>query len=309
MRNMPDNYGRDLDLNLLRVFAVVADTGSVTKAAARLYLTQPAVSAALRRLATAVGQPVLVRQGRGIALSTHGERLLAAIRPHLQALVDAALVAPDFDPATSERTLRLGLSDSAMSWLLPPLLRVLEREAPRMRVIAVPIQFRTVEEALVSRVVDAAVSVADELAPNIRRAPLYTGGFVCLYDPRRAKLARLTEREYFAREHVIVSYNHDLRGLVEDVFHKQRRIRCSLASFSHVGDVVDGTSLLATVPAVVADQIRATRPHLRAVKLPFHIAQTPVELLWPAAVDDDPACRFVRDHMVAIARKDRSRRA
>src|ERR1700761_4358912 len=103
------SYGRDLDLNLLRVFVVVADTGSVTKAAARLYLTQPGVSSALRRLATAVDAPLFVRQGRGIALTNAGERLLAAVRPSLAALVDAALAPPKFQLATSDRVIRIGL--------------------------------------------------------------------------------------------------------------------------------------------------------------------------------------------------------
>ena len=63
---MNENYDKDLDLNLLRVFVVVADAGSVTTAADRLYLTQPAVSAALKRLASTVGAPLFVRAGRGI---------------------------------------------------------------------------------------------------------------------------------------------------------------------------------------------------------------------------------------------------
>src|SRR5690242_20704011 len=109
---MPKVYGRDLDLNLLRVFAVVAETGSVTAAAQCLYLTQPAVSAALRRLTTTVRAPLFVRSGRGLALTSRGERLRAGLQPHLQAIVDAALSPPSFDPTTSDRTIRLGLSDS-----------------------------------------------------------------------------------------------------------------------------------------------------------------------------------------------------
>src|SRR3954470_1335905 len=109
---MPGVYGRDLDLNLLRVFAVVAEAGSVTEAASRLYLSQPAISAALRRLTTAVGAPLFARQGRGLVLTTRGAGLLAEVRPHLTALVEAALVPAVFTPATSERTLRLGLSDA-----------------------------------------------------------------------------------------------------------------------------------------------------------------------------------------------------
>jgi LysR family transcriptional activator of mexEF-oprN operon len=137
-------FGRDLDLNLLRAFAVVAETGGVTEAAKRLYLTQSAVSAALRRLTTAVGAPLFLRSGRGIALTSRGERLRAGLVAHLGPLVEAALAPATFDPATAERTLRLGLSDSAELWGLPPLLRVLEREAPRIRIVAVPVQFRTV---------------------------------------------------------------------------------------------------------------------------------------------------------------------
>src|ERR1041384_2797255 len=123
---MTNVYGRDLDLNLLRVFAVGAESGSVTEAASRLYLTQPAVSAALRRLTTTIGAPLFSRSGRGLALTSRGERLRVALHPHLAALVDAALAPPVFDPLTSTRTLRLGLSDTAEVWLLPHLLRVLE---------------------------------------------------------------------------------------------------------------------------------------------------------------------------------------
>jgi LysR family transcriptional activator of mexEF-oprN operon len=299
---MPGAYGRDLDLNLLRVFAVVAESGSVTEAASRLYLTQPAVSAALRRLTAAVGAPLFARSGRGLALTSRGERLRDAVRPHLQKLVDAALAPPTFDPKTSDRTLRLGLSDSSELWLLPPLLRVLEEEAPKMRVVAVPVQFRTVAAAL-GNGLDAAVTVADELPATVRRQPLFTGGFVCLYDPRHTRLRTLTEKEYFARSHVVVSYNGDLRGIVEDLFRKTRSVRCSVASFAHIGALIDGTTMLATIPALVADQIRAVRPHLKTRALPFEIKGSVADLIWPVATDDDEPCRFVRDKIVQIARK------
>jgi LysR family transcriptional activator of mexEF-oprN operon len=294
-------YGRDLDLNLLRVFAVVAESGSVTAAASRLYLTQPAVSAALRRLTAVVGTPLFVRSGRGLALTSRGERLRDGMRPHLQRLVDAALAPAAFDPLTSERTLRVGLADSAEMWLLPRLLRALDEQAPRMRVVAVPVQFRTVAAALASGL-DAAVTVADELPATIRRQPLYSGGFTCLYDPRHARLRTLTEKEYFARTHVVVSYNGDLRGIVEDMLGKARDVRCSVASFAHVGAVIEGTPMLGTVPELVAEQIRAVRPKLRTKPLPFEIKGAYSDLLWPAATDDDEPCRFLRAKIVEIAR-------
>jgi LysR family transcriptional regulator, mexEF-oprN operon transcriptional activator len=297
---MPAVYGRDLDLNLLRVFAVVAETGSVTAAASRLYLTQPAVSAALRRLATAVGAALFVRQGRGLTLTSRGRQLRDRLHPHLELIVEAALAPAAFDPATSDRTLRVGLSDAAEVWLLPALLRRLEREAPRMRVIALPVQFRTVA-AMLADGVDAAITVADALPASVRRQTLYRGRFTCLFDPRHAKIRQLTEAEYFRREHVIVSYNGDLRGVVEDAVGKTRKVRCSVSSFANLGAIIDGTAMLATVPEMVAAHIRALRPHLRTASVPLPIAGGAVEMLWPASTEDDAPCRFLRAHIAAIA--------
>jgi LysR family transcriptional activator of mexEF-oprN operon len=300
---MHDIYERNLDLNLLRVFIVVAEAGSVTEAASRLYLTQPAVSAALRRLTTAVGAPLFVRAGRGLALSARGRRLFDSARPHLQALVGAALSPATFDPKTSERTVRMGLSDANEAWLLPPLLRVLSEEAPRMRLIVRPVQFRTIAEALSSSEVDLAVTVADELPADTRRLTLFTGGFVCLFDPRHARLGkRLTMERYLAHEHVIVSYNGDLRGVVEDMLGVQRRVRVSVPTFHSIGALVEGSALLATVPGMVARDIISLRPNLRTTTLPVALGSAPMELLWRSTVEDDEAIRFMRDLVVRMVK-------
>jgi LysR family transcriptional activator of mexEF-oprN operon len=300
---MNENYDRNLDLNLLRVFVVVADAGSVTTAADRLYLTQPAVSAALKRLASAVGAPLFVRAGRGLALTGRGQRLLDSTRPHLQALVAAALAPARFDARTSERTLRLGLSDSNEAWLLPPLLRLLAKQAPRIRLVVVPVQFRTVAAALASSAIDLAVTVADELPADVRRTPLFHGRFVCLYDPRHAKLGRrVTSERYLAGDHVIVSYAGDLRGVVEDSLGLQRRVRVSVPTFHCIGAVVEGGALLATVPETIARDILALRPRLRTATLPFTLRGTPMELIWRRAVEDDDAVGFLRELVARVAR-------
>lgn len=304
-------YARDLDLNLLRVLVAVADTGSVTTAAAQLYLTQPAISAALRRLTTAVGDPLVARHGRGIVLTERGARLVAEVRPHLEAMIAAALAPPVFDPKTSERTLRVGLSDTSEHWLLPPLLRVLEREAPRMKLIALPVTFRTVAEMLAARRVDLAVTVADDLPGTIARRSIMQSGFVCVFDPRHARIGRrVTEAQYFAHKHVIVSYNGDLRGVVEDALGKQRDVRCSVASFTSLGAILEGSALVATVPEMVARTVMELRPKLRSARLPFAFDTTGArgtELLWPTSLETDDAHRFVRDAIVKLAAACRAR--
>jgi LysR family transcriptional activator of mexEF-oprN operon len=306
---MQKNYGRDLDLNLLRVFAVVADEGSVTAAAARLYLTQPAVSAALKRLTSAVGAPLLARQGRGVVLTARGERLAQRVRPHLDGLVGATLAPPSFDAHTSEATIRLGLSDSAEGWLLPRLLRSLKRRAPNMRLVVLPVQFRTVGALFAARRVDMAVTVADDLPAGTRRQSVFTGGYACVFDPRHTRPPRRTTLAwYLEHEHVIVSYNGDLRGVVEDALGIERRVRVSVASFQNVGAVVEGSALLATLPALVARFTLLKHPRLGRAALPFSLGQAPLELVWRDAVDEDDAHRFVRG-LVSRAIRDFERGA
>jgi len=295
--------GRDLDLNLLRVFVTIAEAGSVTAAAQRLYLTQSAVSAALKRLTVAVGTPLFARSGRGLVLTARGQRLRDATRPHLEALVAAALSPAVFDPRASERTMRIGLSDASEGWLLPPLLRAMAKEAPRMRLIVLEVHFRSVAMALSTQSLDLAVTVADDLPAGTERRRLFAGNFVCLFDPRHARLrGKLTKKRYFHHDHVVVSYNGDLRGIVEDLLGMQRRVRISVPTFHAVGPVVEGTSLLATVPTMIARQITAVRPALRMTALPFALgSDTGVELIWRSALEDDEAVRFVRQWIVRIA--------
>lgn len=226
------------------------------------------------------------------------------VRPHLEGILRIALAPARFDPRTSERIVRIGMADSADEWLLPPLLRLLENDAPRMRLVCVPVQFRTVGEALATRRIEIAVTVADELPRTIARRPLFRGQFVVLFDPRFVRLgARPTVRAYLAQEHVVVSYNGDLRGIVEDLLGRERKVRCSVAGFGAIGAIVDGSRLVATVPEIVARAIHRQRPHLRLVPLPIEHPSGGMDLLWPIAVESDDASRFVRDCLARVVRQ------
>jgi len=288
------------------VFVLVAEEGSVTRAASRLYVTQPAVSASLRRLASFCGAALFARQGRGMVLTSRGAELMRSARIHLPSLVAATMAAPLFDPKTSTATVRIGLADPMESLLLPSLLGKLRSRAPRLQLIVLPVQFRTVEDALLGDKVDLAVTVADELPRSIKRKALVKnaridGKLVCLYDARHMKRGtRLTERAYFAREHVAVSYAGDVRGIIEDALGKTRNVRVSVPAFSYVADAIDDSPLFATVPMLFAEYLERSRPHLAHTALPFELESVMLELLWSRATDENPAARFIRELLLEI---------
>jgi LysR family transcriptional activator of mexEF-oprN operon len=128
---------------------------------------------------------------------------------------------------------------------------------------------------------------------------------VCLFDPAHAPLGtRPTRAQYLAADHVIVSYEGSLRGLVEEKFGVERRVRISVPTVHSIGAMVDGSALVATLPDIVARQMRAPRPHLRIVPAPFGTpAGATMNLLSRRALADDGAVAFVAERIVAVVKR------
>ena len=215
---MPKIYGRDLDLNLLRVFAVVAESGSVTEAAQRLYLTQPAVSAALRRLTTAVGAPLFARSGRGLALTSRGERLRAGAAAAPAGAGRRRAGAADVRPGdqrshAAPRALGLGRA-LAPAAAAPRAGARGPADARRRHPGPVPHRRRRARRRAGRRRSPSPTSCRRRSGAS----RCFTAGSPASTTRATRGCARLTEAEYFARDHVIVSYNGDLRGIVEDLF-------------------------------------------------------------------------------------------
>ena len=125
---MNRNDLRRLDLNLLIVFETLMHERSVTRAAEKLFLGQPAISAALARLRTLFDDPLFVRTGRSMEPTPRAQEIFALLSPALDSISTAVSRAADFDPATSKAVFRIGLSDDVEFALLPALLRRLRAE-------------------------------------------------------------------------------------------------------------------------------------------------------------------------------------
>ena len=160
----------DLDLNLLRVFDAVLHEGTVTAAAARLELTQPAVSNALARLRALLGDPLFVRTASGMEPTPFARGVAEPVRQAL-ALLDSALAhGPGFDPASATRTFRFYMSDVGQVEFLPPLMERVQRVAPGVRLEAVAVDLEDIADALGRSAIDVAVGFLPGLgAPIVRQ--------------------------------------------------------------------------------------------------------------------------------------------
>src|SRR5919201_2196930 len=169
-----------IDLNLLRVFDAVLQERSVTAAAGRLGLTQPAVSNALSRLRKLLGDALFVRTPAGMDATPFARGVAEPVRQAL-ALLDSALAhGPGFEPATATRAFRFYMSDLGQIEFLPPLVERVQKAAPGVRLEAVGLDTEDISDALAAGALDLAMGFLPGLGPPVQRQALFRDPYLCL---------------------------------------------------------------------------------------------------------------------------------
>lgn len=264
---MNRNDLRRVDLNLLIVFETLMHERSVTRAAEKLFLGQPAISAALSRLRTLFDDPLFVRTGRSMEPTARAQEIFAHLSPALDSISTAMSRASEFDPATSTAVFRIGLSDDVEFGLLPPLLRRLRAEAPGIVLVVRRANYLLMPNLLASGEISVGVSYTDELPANAKRKTVRRSKPKIL----RADSApgQLTLDDYCARPHALVSFAGDLSGFVDEElekFGRKRKVVLAVPQFNGLGTLLAGTDIIATVPdyaappAAYAPRTRRSRP-------------------------------------------------
>ncbi|MGW2181846.1 LysR substrate-binding domain-containing protein [Streptomyces sp. NPDC001732] len=300
---MPDIYDVDFrkaDLNLLVVFAALMQERSTTRAAARLHLSQGAVSAALGRLRRLFGDELFVRSGHGMTPTARAGDLARTIGPALVALRGAIVDRGSFDPTSSRRTFVLGMSDDIEAHLMPRLAAALVTtgacgSGPRVSVRQT--NRATVDAMLDGGKIDLGLVAAPAHDPEHRQTPLFTSGYTCLYDPGLLPLPTpLTLDAYLAHPHVLISYD-GRRGIVDDLLEAQglsRRLLTSTTHFAGAVPLLKAVPSLATMPRHAAATFARTAG-LRAVPPPLVMPDYTVSMVWHATSAADPALIWLRE--------------
>jgi DNA-binding transcriptional LysR family regulator len=297
---------RTLDLNLLRVFAAVMVERNVTRAAAQLAKSQPAVSNALRRLREATGDELFITVVGGVLPTAQAEALWPEVRAALDSLRQA-FDPQDFEPSRDERRFVLAMADATATVLMPALIGALVGRHARSDLHVTPLASRDPRSQLEHGGTDLALGffpeVAAALASEGRRAsialePLYACEYVCVMrrDHPLAALPALPLDAYCAAEHVRVSFAGRPRGFVDEALAalgRGRRIALTGGQFATAARVVHDSDLLSVLPRsfVAASGLDAGLA-IRAA--PFDVPKIEVGMLWHRRHERDPAQRWLR---------------
>ncbi|WLQ16114.1 LysR substrate-binding domain-containing protein [Hahella aquimaris] len=295
--NITERDFRGVDLNLLVTLLVLLRERSVTRAAEKLHLGQPAVSGALSRLRELFDDPILVRTAQGMSPTVKALQLEAELLPALGKIHSALFEPSTFDPATSEGVFTVGMSDWVEVWLGPRLIAKLHQLAPSIRLAIKSVDPFQGPAMLEQNGMDLGVSCFMDGGPAwMLRKRLCSMGFLSVYDPAQVAITEpLTLEQYVSHPHLMVTYKGAFESNVDVALAEmglRRTVQFALPRFSTLPPILKRIPALATVPSVVASCMCAASG-LRATAPPLALADTSVDLVWRATRDKDPALRWL----------------
>ncbi len=292
-----------VDLNLLTALEALIEERSVTRAAARVGLSQPAMSNALARLRSLLDDPLLTREGASMTLTPRGARLAPQVRDALDRVRAMLAPPPAFDPLSTSRTVTLALSDYVETLLLPILLRRLRTEAPALtlRCVRSSNLFLTPGAELERGAVDLAIGFFGEApAPHsgLLSQPLWRETNVCISARKHPRLRgrTLSEAEFLAESHAAVFYRQEGPGLMDNILAGSghaRTVRLVLPHFHSLFHAVAASDLIAAAPKRIAEMYQAWLP-IAVRPLPVRFPDFHVALVWHGRAHTDPCLAWLR---------------
>lgn len=301
---MPSSPIESFDLNLLRALEALLIEVSVTSAARRINVTQPAMSSMLRRLRSHFGDELLIRGGRKMTLTPRGEELIVPVREALS-IVRHQLFAPaTFDPAISSRTFTIQSSDYTSSILLGPALRGIARGAPNIRFSIVAPSINS-EQRLENGEIDLILLPAGRALPGHPQVPLMIEGFEVIAARENGRAtALLNEAEFLSLPHVGIQLGPNAYPSAElwlrNRFGTARHIAILVTAYTAVPDFIIGTDRIAVVYTSLAAAFEKAFP-VRRLPCPVEIPPVRHVMQWRTSSNPDPGLLWLRERLTALA--------
>lgn len=299
-----DSILRKIDLNLLLAFSVLMEERNVSRAAERLLVGQPGLSAALKRLREALDDELFVRVGRGLEPTARALAIAPAIDAAL-GHISTALRSPDvFDPLSYEGEFRIGMCDNIETSFFGPLAARIRREAPKARLVAVASHTRHAARDLDDGVFEMSISAHGEPASWHVREHLFNQSSMAVYSPRQLRFAgAMTLDDYVRAPHIAVSFETETVSEIDTALERinqRREIAATVPRYSALPPALNAMPAIATVPESMA-RCMGRLHGFEVVEPPFEMDAVPVSMLYRRIDEADARAKWFRDIFVEVA--------
>ena len=294
-----------LDLNLLAALDALLTERNVTKAAKRLNISQPALSARLGKLRTIFGDALLIPSRRGMIATQRALELQAPLRLALDQLRSIARMPARFNPATAKETISIAASDYMQSTLLLPMLAGIRRRAPLLKVALHLIDGARVWEQMERADIDIAMMTPENAPPLLRSRQLWSERYVCIARAGHPKARQdMSPAAFSALDHVVVSPRGSGFVGAADAALKEcglaRKVFISVNSFLLVPQLVSKSDLVALIPErLIANDMAG----LQTFPPPIDVPGFSIAMVWHDRTTSSPCHLWLRRKIVASARR------
>ena len=292
---------RRLDLNLLVTLEALLAERNVTKAAARLHLSQPAVSAQLNRLRRLFDDPLLIPAQRGMTPTAKALELLEPLRQALDQVRATVGTHSTFNPAKGRLLVSLACTDYLEAALVKPLAIWLRTNAPGVRVSVRHLDLQHLDAQMERGEVDLALMTPQAAPPSLRSRHLFNERYVLIGRRNHPGLRGKIGVEEFARfDHVIVSLRGRLSTPVDNTLAAlgyKRNVMLAAASFSVVPQIVSESNFVALVPErLVGDRT----DKLKVLDPPFPVEGFAVGMVWHERSHRHSGHQWLREAVLSL---------
>lgn len=294
---------RSLDLNLLLVFDAIYAERSISRAAHKLNLSQPAVSNALARLRERLQDPLFERNSQGMSPTPRAKVLKEPIHQALDLLERGLRSDETFEYASSNREFVIAVEDYGESVVLPRLMDWLAATAPDVRITIRPEPSNSLKDAMRDGQVDLALDYFVLSDHGFNNKCVLTESLVSLTRQDHPGIGeRLSLDAYLEQRHVVVMPRARTQPMIDLALSKRglkRKISLVVPHFMSMPAVVQTSSMICTLPRRMA-YLYSDHFRLKVHTVPVHTPEFPVYLIWHDSFDADPGHQWLRNHLIGL---------
>jgi len=288
---------KNIDIQSLSIFLEIYKTRSVGKAALACGLSQPSISLGLSRLRKHYNDPLFIRLNGGMDPTPLANELAPRIQGILEQLEQTLGLEDSFDPATSNKSFRICVTDVSQTVAMPALMNVLKSAAPGLRICLVNATSNT-STLMSSGEVDMSIGFLPSLDADFRQSRLFDEDFVCISSAAHPRIrGSLTLAHFSLEDHLVVTTSgtgHWIVSKTLDAKRIHRKVALEVESFLGIGAIISQTALIATVPRRFGEHLAQTHD-LKIYPPPIPLPPYSVKQYWHERVDNDLSNKWLRE--------------
>ncbi|WP_008310501.1 LysR family transcriptional regulator [Leptolyngbya sp. PCC 6406] len=287
-----------IDLNLLVAFEALYAERSVTGAAQRVHVGQPAMSAALGRLRSLFADDLFVRVKREMKPTAKAVAIAPQVAIALNTIRATLADLQAFDPAQSQKAFTIATSDYFASLVLPELLVILRDQASQVDLRLLPVDKSSIVDLLEDGLVDVALGIFTDLPPYILQENLLLERFIGISRAGHPALEKgaISLENFVAFPHALFTLRRDAIGAIDQALAQQglkRRIALTVPYWLALPNAIAASDLLVAIPACLEMHLSRHYP-LQPFEIPLNLSPWSVSMVWSQISDRDSANLWLR---------------